>query len=342
MIPLFGVPFLERTISRLKAAGVKEAILAAGYLPRAITDHLGDGTRLGMKLTYVIENQPLGTAGALKNVEEHISGPFFVLNGDVLTSLDLRAMRAFHEAKGGTATLHLIRVEDPSAFGCVVHDASGRITSFVEKPRREEAPTNEINAGTYLLDPSVLSLIPAARAVSIERETFPALIAAGRSLYAHTTADYWLDIGRPEHYLAAHCDVLDEKLQLDPLADPQAHRGRMWLRGDSNIPPGVRAPAFIGAGVDLASGATIGPYAVVGEGVRVGAEASVSSSVVWSGAIIGAGARVEGAILASNVVVGRGARVHSGSVVGHDVAIEADAIIPADSRIVTEAAITKT
>ena len=342
MVPLFGVPFLERTLSRLKHAGVDHAILAAGYLPEAIREHFGDGTRLGMRLTYVIEDVPLGTAGAIKNVERFIEGPFFVLNGDVLTSLDLRAMSAFHHEMGGVGVLHLIRVPDPSAFGCVMHDGAGRVTAFVEKPARHEAPTDEVNAGTYLLHASVLDAIPADTVVSIERETFPALIAGGRSLYARTTDDYWLDIGRPEHYLQAHRDVLDGKLRLDPLADPERHRGQFWLAGDTGAPAGVQAPSFLGDGVELGPGATIGPYAVIGNGVRIGAEASVSSSVIWADATVGAGARVEGSILANNVRVGRGAHVLAGSVVGHDVAIGADAVIPNDSRIVSEPAIVKT
>ena len=170
--------------------------LPAGYLPDAITSAFGDGSRLGLKHPLRHRETPLGTAGALKNIEQYITGPFFVLNGDVLTSLNLRAMLANHEAKGGVASLHLITVEDPSAFGCVVHDATGRISAFVEKPKREEAPTNEVNAGTYLLDRSVLDAIPAGRPVSIERETFPELIASGKALYAYTTSDYWIDLGQ--------------------------------------------------------------------------------------------------------------------------------------------------
>jgi NDP-sugar pyrophosphorylase family protein len=159
-------------------------ILPAGYMPQSIVEYFGDGSGLGMKITYVIEETPLGTAGALKNVQQHIIGPFFVLNGDVLTSLDLRAMLAAHQKHGGVASLHLIRVEDPSAFGCVVHDANGRISAFVEKPKREEAPTNEVNAGTYLLEPDVLDAIPAGRAVSIE--TIGSTSAVPRRISART------------------------------------------------------------------------------------------------------------------------------------------------------------
>jgi mannose-1-phosphate guanylyltransferase len=148
MVPIMNMPFLERTLRRLKTAGIDDVILPAGYLPEAITSYFGDGGRLGMKITYVIEETPLGTAGALKNVAHLITGPFFVLNGDVLTSLDLADMRKAHAQKGGIGMLHLIRVEDPSAFGCVVHDAEGKISAFVEKPPAGEAPTNEVNAGT--------------------------------------------------------------------------------------------------------------------------------------------------------------------------------------------------
>jgi mannose-1-phosphate guanylyltransferase len=342
MVPICGVPFLERTLSRLKEAGIDEAILAAGYLPEAIREHFGDGGRLGMRITYVVEEQPLGTAGALKNVERHIRGPFFVLNGDVLTNLDLTAMLASHRKAGGVGTLHLIRVEDPSAFGCVVHDASGRVSAFVEKPPRETAPTDEINAGTYLLEREVLDAIPAGRMVSIERETFPELIAAGRPLYAYTTDDYWLDIGRPEHYLRAHRDVLDGVCRLAPLADPEMHRGRIWRVGDAGIPAGVEAPVFLADDVEIAPGARVGPYAVLGERVRVATEATVAVSVVWTGAVIERRATVMGSVLADNVRIGSGAYVHDGTVVGHDAEIPAETSVPPHSRIVAEPAVAPT
>jgi len=342
MVPICGVPFLERTLSRLKEAGIDEAILAAGYLPQAITEHFGDGARLGMRLTYVVEDEPLGTAGALKNVEQHIRGPFFVLNGDVLTSLDLAVMLANHRKTGGIGTLHLIRVDDPSAFGCVVHDASGRVSAFVEKPSRESAPTDEINAGTYLLEREVLDAIPAGRNISIERVTFPELIANGRPLYAYTTDDYWLDIGRPEHYLRAHRDVLDGICRLAPLADPEMHRGRIWRVGDAGIPPGVAAPAFLADDATIELGASVGPYAVLGERVHVATDASVELSILWTGATIEPRATVVGSVLADNVRVGSGAYVHDGTVVGHDAEIPPDTIVPPHSRIVAEAAVAPT
>ena len=335
MVPLFGVPFLERTLSRLHYAGIDDVILAAGYLPKAITDHLGDGSRLGgMRLTYVIEDEPLGTAGAIKNVAEHIKGPFFVLNGDVLTSLDLRAMAAYHDQTNGLGTLHLIKVEDPSAFGCVVHDASGRVSAFVEKPPRGKAPTDEINAGTYLLKREILERIPAGRNVSIERETFPEVLASGERLYAFTTQDYWLDVGRPDQYLQAHRDVLDRKLNLEPSADPEAHKGTFYYSGASDAPAGVRPPAYLGTGTELDPAATLGPYSVIGDKTRIEAGACVKGTVAWDGVVVYSKAHVVDAILASNVRVGNDARVGAGSVIGHDVSVEPGANLPNDSRIV--------
>lgn len=336
MVPLFGVPFLERTLGRLKDAGVDDVILAAGYLPRAIEAHLADGSRMGIRITYVIEEAPLGTAGALRNVAEHITGPFFVFNGDVLTSLDLRAMMAFHRARGGIGTLHAIRVGDPSAFGCIVRAGDGRIEKFVEKPPRADAPTDEINAGTYLLERAVLDHIHVGRKVSIEREIFPLLIAAGERLYSYVTDDYWLDVGRPEQYLQAHRDVLDRKLPLPPLGDLAASRGTLWDIGSANLPANLRAPSFVGAGVTIDAAAVVGPYAVLGDGCRIGARAEVRDAVLWDGVDVGPEARVSDAILASNVRVGRGAIVAEGAVVGHAAQIAGGTRLEVDARIVAD------
>ena len=313
MVPIMGVPFLARTMERLSEAGIRDVILPAGYMPQSIVDYFGDGSQLGMKITYVIEDTPLGTAGALKNVEEHIRGRFFVLNGDVLTSMDLRGMIAEHERKGGIATLHLIRVEDPSAFGCVVHDADGLIGAFVEKPPRETAPTNEINAGTYLFEREILDVIPAGRNVSIERETFPQLIAAGRKLYAYTTNDYWMDLGKPEQYLGAHVDILEGRM---PMLD---------------VKPG--APYVAGRDVTIDPTAKIGPNVVLGSGTHVGARAVIQTSVLWDHVSIGDGAVLDEAIVASGARIGRNAVVGRGSVIGHDAIVEDDAVLEPGSRV---------
>jgi NDP-sugar pyrophosphorylase family protein len=323
-----NVPFLARTLERLYEAEIRDVILAAGYMPQSIVDYFGDGSSFGMKVTYAIEETPLGTAGALKNVERHITGPFFVLNGDVLTSLDLRAMRRYHHEKGGFGVLHLIRVADPSPFGCVMHDENGRITAFVEKPPKDEAPTNEINAGTYLLAREILEFIPAGRAVSIERETFPQVIAAGKALYAFTTDDYWIDVGRPEQYLAAHRDVLSGAM---PLAvEPGiSGEGSGAFRGH----PGVVPPVHAAADVVVDASAKVGPNVVLGRSCSIGAGALVRESVLWDRVSVGAGAIIEEAIVASGVTIGAEARVPRGCVIGHDVTIDPGAVLEPGARV---------
>lgn len=330
MIPVMNVPFLERTLLRLKGAGIADVILPAGYMPEAITDYFGDGSRLGIRMTYVIEETPLGTAGAVKNVERYIDGPFFVLNGDVLTSLDLKAMLALHRDRGGMGVLHLIRVEDPSAFGCVVHDDFGRITAFVEKPPRDQAPTNEINAGTYLLDPAILDFIPVGRPVSIERETFPAVIAGARPLYAYTTDDYWIDLGRPEHYRDSHRHIFDGRM---PLGIELTEQGIGGAGAATYGPGNVVGPAMIGQGTHIAAGAQVGPYVVLGDDCTIDEGAVVVDSILWDNVHVGRDARVDGAILASRCSVGQGATISSGAVVGHDVRIDPDSIVPGDARV---------
>ena len=328
MVPIVNTPFLARTMERLYEAGIREVILAAGYMPQAIVDYFGDGSRLAMKITYVIEETPLGTAGALKNVEPHIHGRFFVLNGDVLTSLDLGAMLAYHQLKGGIGTLHLIPVEDPSAFGCVVHDGAGLVSAFVEKPPRDQAPTNEINAGTYLLEPEILEMIPPDRNVSIERATFPAVIAAGKNLYAYTTSDYWIDVGRPEHYLAAHRDILIGTMPLK-LEPGLTGAGCSALQGH----PGVVPPVHAADDVVVDATATIGPNVVLGRGCTLGARAVVRDSVLWDRVHVGAGAHIEEAIVASGATIGSEAKVGKGSVIGHDVTIAPGEVLEAGSRV---------
>ncbi len=329
MVPIMNVPFLERTVTRLRDAGIRDIIFPAGYLPEAITGYFGDGSRLGVKITYVIEGSPLGTAGALKNIAHLITGRFFVLNGDILTSLDLRAMLAAHEAHGGIGTLHLIRVEDPSAFGCVMHDARGRVTAFVEKPPRAEAPTDEVNAGTYLLEREVLDLIPAGRPVSIERETFPAIIAGPRPLYAYTTDDYWIDLGRPEAYANAHRHIFSGDMPLGLGFDHDGVGGP----GAAAVRDHVTGPAFIGEFVTVAPGGVIGPGAILGEGCTIGEGAVVEDAVLWDGVTVGAFATVRGAIVASNVRIGAGATVLQGAVIGHGAVVKAGATVAEGARL---------
>jgi mannose-1-phosphate guanylyltransferase len=237
-------------------------------------------------------------------------------------------MLQYHRAKGGIGTLHLIRVDDPSPFGAVVHDESGRIEAFVEKPPRDEAPTNEVNAGTYLLEREVLDRIPAGRAVSIERETFPELIRSGdRPLYAHTTADYWIDLGNPEAYLSAHRHVFDGvmPLGLTPEVDGP---------GRETIPASaVRPPVFIGSNCRVAPDAVVGPYTVLGDDCTIASGAVIADSLLWDGVVVERDAQLNWAIAASRAHVGAGARIEHGAVLGHDAQIPPGAIVEENARV---------
>jgi mannose-1-phosphate guanylyltransferase len=337
MVPILGVPFLARTMERLAQAGIRDVILPAGYLPQQIMDYFGDGSAIGMKITYVIEEVPLGTAGALKNVEQYIDGPFVVLNGDILTSLDLKAMIAEHKRKGGIGLLHLIRVEDPSAFGCVVHDADGRISAFVEKPPKGTETTDEVNAGTYLFEREILDMIPAGRNVSIERETFPAIIQSGKGLFAYTTDDYWMDLGKPEQYLGAHRDVLARRMPMLALEPGITGEGAAALAGVA----GVQAPVHADAGVRVDPTARVGPNVVLGAQTVIMANAMVRDSVLWDTVTIEEGAIVEGSILASGARIGAGAHVTTGGVIGHDTEIAPGMTLEPDSRMGASAPITR-
>ncbi len=331
MVPIMNVPFLERTLRRLKDAGIDDIILPAGYLPEAITSYFGDGTALGLKIRYVIEAVPLGTAGALKNVEQYIDGPFFVLNGDVLTSLDLRAMLDYHRAKGGIGTMHLIRVEDPSPFGVAVHDANGRIERFVEKPKREDAPSNEINAGTYILDRAVLDLIPTGRAVSIERVTFPQIIAIRPgALRLHDRR--LLDRSRPPRGVPRRAPA--HLRRCDAVGDAPGHR-RPGPRRPSP-PSAVRPPVFVGHDCRIAPDAVVGPYTVLGDGCEVQSGAVVADSLLWDGVTIETGAQLTGRSSPAAREIGAGARIGRGSVIGHGARIPAGRQVEDNARIAVE------
>jgi mannose-1-phosphate guanylyltransferase len=293
---------IEVVLGHLGRHGVTEAVLALGYKPDAFRAAFPDGTCAGVQLRYAVESEPLDTAGAIRFAATEAGfdrgdEPLVVVNGDVLTTLDVRDLVAFHRSRGAEGTIHLIPVEDPSAFGVVPTDDDGRVLAFIEKPPRNEAPTNLINAGTYVLEPSVLGRIDASRPVSIERETFPGMVTDG-VLFAYATDDYWLDAGKPAALLQANLDAV-------------AGRG-----------PGA-GTAAVGAGCTVDGTVT---DAVVGAGSTVGSGATVRRSVLMPGARIGADAVVEGSLLGEGVVVGAAAQVVD-SVLGDGFVVEDGSVL---------------
>ncbi|MFM8563528.1 MAG: sugar phosphate nucleotidyltransferase [Acidimicrobiia bacterium] len=285
MLPVGHRPIVENLVRMLSAAGVDEVVLGLGFKPEPFVAAFPDGTCAGVRLHYAVEPEPLDTAGAIRFAAEHagIDDTFVVVNGDVLTDLDVASLIAFHRATGAEATLHLTPVDDPSAYGVVALASDGRVERFVEKPAPGTAPSNLINAGTYVLEPSVLGRIPTGRKVSIERETFPAIVADGR-LFAMSTDDYWIDTGRPEPYLRANLDMIDG-----------VRRARA-----------VEPVAAVETGAIVEAGALV-RHSLASAGARIGAGASVEDSVVLATGRVGAGAIVVRSIVMGEV--GGGARV---------------------------------
>jgi len=288
LLPIANVAFLERQLKWLAEYGVDEAVLSLGYLPEAFTDHFSDERFGDMKLRFVVEHEPLGTAGGIRFAADGINERIIVCNGDVLTDLDLAAFVAFHEARGAEATISLARVDDPSAFGVVPTREDGEVIAFVEKPPRDQAPTHWINAGTYVLEPSVLASIPPRLNVSIERETFPRMLERPGQLYAMRSAGYWLDIGTPTKYFEAHLDVLAGKVGLPPAPGAREQSAGVWLE------PGAQVDGT----------ATLTAPVLIGARARVGADATIRRSVVGADAVVGPGATVADCVLFDGVVIG--------------------------------------
>jgi mannose-1-phosphate guanylyltransferase len=235
LLPIVNQAFLERQLTWLARHGVDEVVLSLGYLPAAFEAHFPEGRFGDLVLQYAVEDHPLGTAGAIRFAAQGIDERLVVCNGDVLTTLDLGALVAFHDARGAEATICLTKVADPSAFGVVPTRDDGEVVAFVEKPPKGKAPTNWINAGTYVLEPSVLQRIPERLTVSIERETFPRMLEEPSRLYAMATDAYWIDIGTPEKYLQAHADVLTGVLGGAPAPDARELTPGVWVQGEPDI-----------------------------------------------------------------------------------------------------------
>jgi NDP-sugar pyrophosphorylase family protein len=307
---------LERVLTHLAEFGVDTAVLSLGYRPDAFRAAYPTGEACGVHLEYAAEPEPLDTAGAIAFAARHgeIDETFLVVNGDVLTDLDVGELVAFHRDRGAAATIHLTAVEDPSRFGVVPTDDDGRVLAFVEKPEPGTAPTNLINAGTYVLEPDVLARIPSGRRVSVERETFPALAAEG-VVFARRGGDYWLDTGTPAAYLQANADLLDGTRPGPPAPGAGQLAPGVWNLGASDVQGEVEAPSLVEDGVEVASGARVAA-SVLGPGSVVGRNAAVLGSVLLPGARVGVGARVTGSILGRNSVVSDGCVLEAVTVVG--------------------------
>ena len=295
VVPLVDRPFLAYMVDWLARHGVEEIVFACGFMSDALRESLGEGEAGGPRLRYLAEPEPLGTAGAIKFAADQLGERFLALNGDVLADLDLTALVRAHEEWGASATLGLYPVENAAAYGLVRRGDNGEVLEFVEKPGPGEGSGGEINAGTYVLERSILDLVPPGQAVSIEREVFPRLV--GHGLHGLLVDGYWMDIGTPERYLQASWDILEGRVETNAGRSPDAVR--------------------VAASAEVADSAAIGPRAVIAEGCRVGEDATVRGSVLLAGCAVGAGSAVHDSILGPGVEVEDGVTLRD-AVVGED------------------------
>src|SRR5215216_963065 len=297
IVPIFNRPFLHYQIDLLKQVPeIDEVILSLNYQPRRIEEIFGDGSEAGIKIRYVVEPAPLGTAGAVKYAGDNLTESVVVFNGDVLTQIDLAAVIRLHRERRAKATIVLTPVENPAAYGLVDTDADGNITRFLEKPSPGDITTNRINAGIYVLEPDTFDRIPKDVSWSIERSYFPSLIERNETFVAYIDRGYWIDIGTPEKYIQVHRDMFDGKFAGGLFAS--ADRSKPIISPEARIEDDVTVtgPCFIDAGVHVKSGATIGAYTVLGRGAMVEESADLQDTIVWPNTRIGQSAIVHGPI----------------------------------------------
>lgn len=336
VLPIVEVPMIERVLGYLAEHGVTEAVLSLGYRAESFLAVAPLGEVCGLRVSHAVEPIPLGTAGAVRFAarQAELDERFIVVNGDILTDLDLGALVSFHASHGGEATIALTTAEDASAFGLVSADEDGRVRAFVEKPADPaHLHGGQINAGTYVLEPAVLQRIPEGRPVSIEREVFP-LMAANGVLFAAASDAYWTDTGTPERYLQAHLDLIGDRRAGPPVMGAISAPDGVWSFGDV-VEGEVTGPAFVGTGVVVEAGASVrgsvlGARSVVREGGQV------RDSVLLPGVIIEADSVVERCLLGEAAVVGQKSRLDDLTVVGPAVHVEAGSYlsgvrIPPDS-----------
>jgi NDP-sugar pyrophosphorylase family protein len=317
IVPIFNRPFLHYQIDLLRQVPeIDEVILSLNYQPRRIEEIFGDGAELGIKIRYVVEPMPLGTAGAVKYAEEFLDDSVVVFNGDVLTQVDLAAVIRLHRQRKARATIVLTPVENPSAYGLVETSPECDVLKFLEKPSADEITCDTINAGIYVLEPDTFDRIPKDTAWSIERSYFPSLIERQETFVAYVYRGYWIDIGTPAKYMQVHRDIMDGRFAARPFAD--AADGRRWIAPGVRLEEGaqIEGPCFVDEGTVVKAGARIAAYSVVGRQCHIDEGAHVEGAIVWANTWIDRDAVVRGAILGRQSRVGRSAHLGPATVLG--------------------------
>ena len=321
MVPVINTPFLICVFRHLQRHGINEIILTQSASANPIKDYFGDGEQFGVRLHYVREDKPLGTAGAIKNVEEHLDDTCVVMNGDVFTDLDITAMLHYHRKKKAQVTIALTPVDDPTKYGLIETDSDGRITRFLEKPNPEQVTTNMINAGTYIMEPEVLSRIPPRQKVSIERETFPLLLESGKSVYAFPSSAYWIDMGTPEKYIQLHADLLYGKSSVKYL--PLDTAVEIGERCSIHPSAQITGPSVIGNGCIIGQNVKISGPTVIGPDCEILPDTIIENSIIWQNVILGPRVNLRQSIVANDCILNNNCAAEE-AVIGDNVTIDAD------------------
>jgi len=327
MVPVMNRPLMEYSVELLQKHGFRDIAVTLQYLPEQIRDHFGDGHRFGVNLHYFVEEEPLGTAGSVKNAAAMLDETFIVISGDALTDFDLTEAVEFHRARGAAATLILKSVENPLEYGLVMLEPDGRINRFLEKPGWGEVFSDTVNTGIYILEPEVLSLVEPGRMFDFSKDLFPRLLEMKEPLFGCVLNGFWCDIGDLKEYLRAHREILAGQVRVQ-LKGHEYEKG-IWMEEDVTIHPRVQlsGPLYIGAGCYLEAGAYLSDGTVLGSSTRVAERASVKRGLTWEGASIGRGAALRGGILCSAVRLGRRAAIYEEAVVGDGSLIEDGVVI---------------
>jgi mannose-1-phosphate guanylyltransferase len=322
-------PFIRFMLDWLRSHGVDDVVMSCGHLASGVRNVLGDGSALGIRLRYVEEPRPLGTGGALKYAEPLLDERFLMLNGDVLTDIDLSAQMAQHDQRGAKATLALTPVDDPSAYGLVRTRDGGEVTEFVEKPSSDQIDTNNISAGAYVLERSILQMLEPEQPASIERDVFPRLV--GEGLYGYVSDGYWLDIGTPERYLEGTFDILEGTV-ISPVRERMGD-GFLCVEDDVANAGRIIPSALVESGCRIGDGARIGGRVVLERGVSIGEQTTIERAVVMQGAEIGRNCTLSGCIVSGGVRIGDDCQIDGMSVLGEGVTIGNGNVVSNGARI---------
>jgi mannose-1-phosphate guanylyltransferase len=321
MVPIVNRPFLEHMVEHIKRHHIDEIILAICYLPDRIQSHFGDGSSFGVKLSYAVEQTPLGTGGAVKNSERFLNDTFLVFNGDIFSDLDLTETVKFHRAHKAKVTIALTPVDDPTAYGVVELDSQNRVKGFIEKPSWDKVTSNLINAGIYVMEPEILELIPAGVHSMLERGLFPDLVKRGIPFYGYRSHAYWLDTGKPDDYLKLNHDLLMGKT-VSRLPGKAIADG-VWLEEGCEIHTSVKlvGPIVMGRGCIIKQYAEISGPTVLGSGCIAGQGCILGEAILWQNVKLGKNVIVRNSVVGNNSAIGDNTQVADGSIISDDVFI---------------------